>query len=75
MGRRIGALFVDWLIAYGLAGLAIPPLLATLFAVLDLRLPLVVPVAGTVVLGGVMFFLPDYNARDDAKKARAECAR
>ena len=24
MGRRIGALFVDWLIAYGLAGLAMP---------------------------------------------------
>ena len=33
------------------------------------------PVVATLALGVGMFFLPDYNVRDDAKKARAEFAR
>jgi Flp pilus assembly protein TadB len=62
-------------VCYALAGLAIPPLLATLFALLDIRLPVVVPVGATLVLAVVMFFLPDHNVRDEAKSARAEFTR
>ena len=56
-------------------GLCIPPLLSALFYLLDLRLPVVIPVVATMALATVMFWLPDVNVRDDAKKARAEFAR
>jgi Flp pilus assembly protein TadB len=56
-------------------GLCLPPLLTALFYLLDLRLPIVIPVLATVVLAAVMFWLPDVNVRDEAKKARAEFAR
>lgn len=62
-------------ILYGLAGLAIPPVLAGFFALLGLGVPVAVPAVGTLGLAVVMFFLPDYNVRDDAKRARAEFAR
>lgn len=62
-------------VIFGLVGLMIAPLLTTLLAVLGLSIPLVVPVIGSLALGAVMFMLPDYNARDDAKKARAEFTR
>jgi len=60
---------------YGIVGLLIPPLLSGLFAVLGFDLPLVIPLLGTLAFGILMFFLPDYNVRDDAKKARIEFAR
>ena len=62
-------------ILFALLGLAIPPLLTTFFTLLGATLPLVIPVVATVGLAAVMFFLPDYNVRDDAKRARAEFAR
>ncbi len=59
-----------------LLGLVIPPMLTVFFAaVVGLRAPVVAPVLATIGFAAVMFFLPDYNARDDAKKARAEFAR
>jgi Flp pilus assembly protein TadB len=62
-------------VLYAVVGLCLPPLLTALFYLLDLRLPVVIPVLATVVLAAVMFWLPDVNVRDDAKKARAEFAR
>ena len=62
-------------VLYALVGLCIPPLLAALCYLLDLRLPVVVPVVATLGLAAVMFWLPDVNVRDDAKKARAEFPR
>ena len=62
-------------IMFALLGLAIPPLLTTFFALLGARLPIVIPAVATVGLAAVMFFLPNYNVRDDAKKARAEFSR
>jgi Flp pilus assembly protein TadB len=73
--RMPPARFYGEKLVFGLAGLVIPSLLTGIFALVGLRLPIVIPVAGTVVLAAVMFFIPDYNARDDAKKARAEFAR
>ena len=60
---------------YALVGLVIPPFLSTLFAVLGWRLPIVLPVGATLAMAVGMFFLPDYNVRDDAKKARVEFDR
>ena len=60
---------------FGMLGLVVVPLLATLLAVLGWRLPVVLPVVATIGLAVGMFFLPDYNVRDDAKRARTEFAR
>ncbi|CCH75948.1 putative integral membrane protein [Nostocoides japonicum T1-X7] len=62
-------------IMFALLGLAIPPLLTTFFTLLGAPLPIFIPAVATLGLGAVMFFLPDYNVRDDAKKARAEFGR
>ena len=62
-------------IMFALVGLAIPPLLSTFFTLLGAHLPIFVPAVATVALAAVMFFLPDYNVRDDAKKARVEFSR
>jgi len=62
-------------ILYALLGLVIPPLLTVLFNTFDAGLPLFVPVFASIALAAVMFLLPDYNARDDAKRARAEFSR
>jgi Flp pilus assembly protein TadB len=62
-------------ILFALLGLAIPPLLTTFFTLIGARLPIFIPLVATIALAAVMFFVPDYNARDDAKKARAEFAR
>lgn len=62
-------------IMFALLGLAIPPLLTTFFTLLGARLPIVIPAVATLGLATLMFFLPNYNVRDDAKKARAEFSR
>ena len=62
-------------IMFALLGLAIPPLLTGFFTLLGATLPFVIPVIATLGFAAVMFFLPDYNVRDDAKKARAEFSR
>lgn len=62
-------------ILFALLGLAIPPLLTTFFTLIGARLPIFIPLVATIGLAAVMFFLPDYNARDDAKKARVEFGR
>jgi Flp pilus assembly protein TadB len=56
-------------------GLIIAPLLAWFFDVLGLGLPITVPALASLGLAGVMFFLPNYNAMDDARKARLEFTR
>ena len=62
-------------ILFAVVGLAIPPLLTAFFTLLGANLPFVIPVVATVGLAAVMFFLPDYNVRDDARRARAEFSR
>ncbi|MGO1316262.1 MAG: hypothetical protein ACTMIR_04390 [Cellulomonadaceae bacterium] len=62
-------------ITFAALGLLIPPLLSTLFTVLGLRLPIIIPAAAGLGLAAVMFFIPNYNAIDDAKKARLEFRR
>jgi hypothetical protein len=56
-------------------GLLIPPGLTLLFNSLGLGLPLQIPALASIGLAVGMFFLPNVNALDDAKKARLEFAR
>lgn len=62
-------------LTFAALGLVIPSVLALFFEVLGIGFPLVVPALASVVLAAVMFFLPNYNAIDDAKRARVEFAR
>ena len=62
-------------LTYAALGLAIPPLLVTVFTIAGAPLPFAVPVLASVGLAVLMFFLPDYNVRDDARRARAEFTR
>ncbi len=60
---------------FALLGTVAAPLLSLLLVVLGWQLPVLLPVGGTLVLAVGLFFLPDYNVRDDAKRARTEFAR
>lgn len=62
-------------IVFALLGLLIPPLLAFSFGVVGLDFPIVIPAIASLGLAVVMFFLPNYNAIDDAKSARVEFTR
>ena len=56
-------------------GLLIPPVLGCFFQLIGLGFPVAIPAAASLALAVVMFFLPNYNAIDDAKKARLEFTR
>ena len=56
-------------------GLLIPPGLTLLFRSLGLGLPLEIPALASIGLAAFMFFIPNYNALDDARKAHVEFAR
>jgi hypothetical protein len=60
---------------FALLGTVAAPLISLLLMALGWRLPVLLPVGGTLVLAVGLFFLPDYNVRDDAKRARTEFAR
>lgn len=60
---------------FALLGLVIAPLLSLLLTLLGWPVPVLVPVGGALLLAVGMFFLPDYNAHDDARRARTEFAR
>ena len=73
--RKSEAQFYGEKVLFAVLGLVIPPLLTGFFALLGLTFPVVIPAAATVAMATLLFFLPDYNARDDAKKARVEFSR
>lgn len=62
-------------LTFAALGLVLAPLLAFFFNLLGLGFPIAVPALGSVGLAAVMFFVPDYNAIDEARKARLEFAR
>ena len=62
-------------LAFAGLGLLIPPLLNWFFGLLGVGLPVTVPALASLGLAAAMFFLPNYNAIDDARKARIEFAR
>lgn len=62
-------------LTFAFLGLVIPPLLAFFFDLIGLGFPVAIPAVASLGLAVVMFFLPNYNAVDDAKKARLEFTR
>ncbi|MFD4323628.1 type II secretion system F family protein [Nocardioides sp. NPDC058538] len=60
---------------FALLGFVIPIALATFLSLIGMPLPVPVPALACVALAVVMFFLPNYNAIDEAKKARLEFTR
>lgn len=62
-------------ILFALLGTVVAPLLSLLLMMLGWPLPVLLPIGGTLVLAIGLFFLPDFNVRDDAKRARTEFAR
>lgn len=62
-------------VLFAALGLVIPTFITTIYTLLGLQLPLVLPVIGTVGLAVLMWFLPNWNAIDDARKAREEFTR
>ncbi len=73
--RRTPAQFYGRKVTYGLLGLVLPSLLTGFFTLIGLRVPTVVPVGGTVLLAALLFVAPSRDLAEDAKRARAECAR
>jgi Flp pilus assembly protein TadB len=55
-----------------LVGLVFPALAYALVTAIGLTPPLVLPVAAGLAFGAVLSFIPDYNARSEAKLARVE---
>jgi hypothetical protein len=58
-------------IGYGLIGLLFPALMSALMLAAGVNLPVAVPAAAGLVLGGLFFVLPDLNLRTQAAAARA----
>ena len=58
-----------------LVGVMILPAFTVLLSALGHPLPVAIPAAGSLVLGAVMFRLPNHNVTDEAKKAREEFRR
>jgi hypothetical protein len=56
-------------------GAGFVPLLTTVLGIAGIRLPVVVPVAGSVALAAVLFVLVDVIVRDQAAEARAQVRR
>ncbi len=62
-------------VVWALLGLIMPPLLAAFFSLIGLPLPFAIPTLGSLALAALFWFMPNYNAADDAKKARIEFSR
>ena len=62
-------------LTFALLGLVISPLFAFFFDLIGLGLPVAIPALASVGLAVVMFFLPNYNAVDDARRSRLEFTR
>lgn len=62
-------------LTFAALGLVLVPLLGAFFSVIGLGLPVAVPALASLGLAVVMFFVPNYNAVDDARKARVEFER
>lgn len=60
---------------YFVIGLVFPPLMGVMIALVGLRPPFTITVAGSLILAVLLSFIPDYNARTDAATARQEFTR
>ena len=57
---------------FAAVGLMLPTVMSVLLYLLGVPMPIGIPVVGSLLLAVVLSFIPDYNVRDNARKARAE---
>lgn len=69
---RSKATFYGSKIISALIGLVVAPLLSIFLMVLGLAPPIVVPTLGSLALAALMWFLPNNELKDQARKAREE---
>lgn len=62
-------------ITFALLGLVFPSLLTVVVGLFGFELPVVLPVAASLALAGLLWFMPNWNVRDDAKRGRLEFSR
>lgn len=62
-------------ITFALLGLVFPSVLVLVVRLFGFQVPVVVPVAASLALAGALWFLPNLNVRDDAKRGRLEFHR
>ena len=62
-------------ITFALLGLVFPSLLTLAVGLFGFQLPVVIPVVASLALAGLLWFLPNWNVRDDAKRGRLEFNR
>lgn len=62
-------------VGYAALGLAFPPVLAFVMAVIGLRLPIAIPAIASVAFAAVLFFVPDLDVRRGALGVRREMRR
>ena len=62
-------------VTFALLGLVFPGLLVAAVGLFGFALPVVIPVVASLVLAGLLWFVPALNVRDDAKRARLEFTR
>lgn len=62
-------------VLYAALGLLFPPLSTVILTLAGVRLPIVLPALASLLLAAALSFIPDYNARSDAKAARDEFTR
>lgn len=62
-------------ITFALLGLVFPSLLTMAVGLFGFQLPVALPVAASLALAGLLWFMPNWNVRDDAKRGRLEFNR
>lgn len=62
-------------VLYAITGLVLAPLISYFFTIIGLPIPFLIPVGASIVLAGVMWFLPDADVRTDARHARTSFSR
>jgi pilus assembly protein TadC len=60
---------------FAIVGALTVPFLIAPLAFFDVHVPVAVALGGAILVAGAAFFLPDYNAADQAKRARQEARR
>src|SRR3546814_13848785 len=56
-------------VVWAMLGLIMPPLLAGFFSLIGLPLPFAIPTLGSLALAALFWFMPNYNAADDATRS------
>lgn len=69
---RTRATFYGSKVVSAVIGLVLAPVVGVALMLLNVPLPMAVPAAGSLVLGATLWFLPNQELRDQARKAREE---